>query len=132
MLDLHETWDRLLLRIGQYQSLPPQHLPGPDVRARLSEIRNPLLRLENDSLARRHTDLERVWNPKTCRRFHPGKAAGLTFEALIASIQSLDSQFRAQAARAVNLSLTLRNCLKEASVRVLLFRARRKLEKELA
>lgn len=33
----------------------------------------------------------------------------LTFAALIASIQELDSQFRAQAARAVNLSLTLRN-----------------------
>lgn len=36
-------------------------------------------------------------------------AGSLTFEALIASIQALDSQFRAQAARAVNLSLSLRN-----------------------
>ncbi|HEX3128219.1 MAG TPA: PDDEXK nuclease domain-containing protein [Thermoanaerobaculia bacterium] len=33
----------------------------------------------------------------------------LTFEALIASIQALDSQLRTQAARAVSLSLTLRN-----------------------
>lgn len=38
-----------------------------------------------------------------------GEPAGLTFGALIASIQALDSQFGAQAARAVNLGLTLRN-----------------------
>jgi predicted nuclease of restriction endonuclease-like (RecB) superfamily len=39
------------------------------------------------------------------------KAAGLTFESLVVSIRSIDQDLAAQAGRAVNLSLTLRNWL---------------------
>jgi hypothetical protein len=39
------------------------------------------------------------------------KAAGLTFENLVLSIRAVDGDLAAQAGRAVNLSLTLRNWL---------------------
>jgi DUF1016 N-terminal domain len=42
-------------------------------------------------------------------RKSPAKTAGLTFENLARSIHDIDQDLAAQAGRAVNLSLTLRN-----------------------
>jgi predicted nuclease of restriction endonuclease-like (RecB) superfamily len=41
----------------------------------------------------------------------PAKATGLTFETLVLSIRAVDQELAAQASRAVNVSLTLRNWL---------------------